>query len=235
MISIKSLKKFYHNGSEAIPILCGLDIEIPNNESVSIVGTSGSGKTTLLNLLGGLDSDYEGSLKIEGKELRDLQDTQLAAFRNETIGYIFQSFNLLEHLNCIENVMLPGAFVRQKLPFDMIKRAQEVLELVGLSHKATENPNALSGGQRQRVAVARALFLRPRILLCDEPTGNLDRTTGEQILGLFTALHQKEKITLILVSHEAHVAEAAERSIRLEAGLVAEDKRNPYRTSGKPL
>jgi ABC-type lipoprotein export system ATPase subunit len=110
MISIKSLKKFYHNGSEAVPILRGLDIEIQNNESVSIVGTSGSGKTTLLNLLGGLDSDYEGTLQIEGRELRGMRDTELAAFRNETIGYIFQSFNLLEHLNCIENVMLPGLY-----------------------------------------------------------------------------------------------------------------------------
>jgi putative ABC transport system ATP-binding protein len=225
MISIKSLKKFYHNGSEAVPILRGLDIDIQNNESVSIVGTSGSGKTTLLNLLGGLDSDYEGSLQIEGKELRELRDKELAAFRNETIGYIFQSFNLLEHLSCIENVMLPGTFVRQKLSFNMIKRAQEVLELVGILQKAHEKPTTLSGGQRQRVAVARALYLRPRILLCDEPTGNLDRVTGEQILGLFTELHQKEKITLILVSHEAHIAEAADRSIRLEAGLVAQDKR----------
>jgi ABC-type lipoprotein export system ATPase subunit len=231
MISIKNLKKFYHNGSEAVPILKGLDIEIADNESVSIVGTSGSGKTTLLNLLGGLDSSYDGSLQINGKEMRDLEDRDLASFRNETIGYIFQSFNLLEHLSCLENVMLPGAFIRQKLSFQLVKRAQEVLEMVGIAQKANERPTSLSGGQRQRVAVARALFLKPRILLCDEPTGNLDRNTGEQILGLFTELHQKEKITLILVSHEAHIADAAQRSIRLEAGCIAEDKRKASPTA----
>lgn len=227
MISIQKLTKSYQTGTDSVPVLRGIDLEIQQNESVSIVGTSGSGKTTLLNLLGGLDSSYEGSLQIEGKELRTLSEKALAAFRNETIGYVFQSFNLLEHLSCIENVMLPAAFRRAKDNFKIEERAKEVLEMVGLSHKTQERPTSLSGGQRQRVAVARALLLRPRILLCDEPTGNLDRTTGEQILSLFTALQQKNEITLILVTHEAHIAQATERLIRLEAGVIVEDTKKP--------
>jgi ABC-type lipoprotein export system ATPase subunit len=227
MISIQKLTKSYQTGADAVPALRGIDLKIERNESVSIIGTSGSGKTTLLNLLGGLDSSYEGSLVIDGRELRTLKDKELAAFRNETIGYVFQSFNLLEHLSCIENVMLPAAFRAGKLSLDVEERAKEMLSLVGLSNKAQERPTNLSGGQRQRIAVARALLLKPKILLCDEPTGNLDRATGEQILGLFTALQQQQEITLILVTHEAHIAQATNRTIRLESGLVAEDTTKP--------
>jgi ABC-type lipoprotein export system ATPase subunit len=235
MIAIRGLQKSYFNGAERVPILKGIDLDISQGESVSIVGTSGSGKTTLLNLLGGLDTEYEGSITIAGREMRALGDLELASFRNQTIGYVFQAFNLLEHLSCAENVMLPAAFVRGALSFDPEQRAREVLEKVGLPHKHDEKPTALSGGQRQRVAVARALFLRPSMLLCDEPTGSLDRTTGEQILGLFTELHREEKITLLLITHEEHIAQATERVLRIEAGrITADERRAPKKAENEP-
>lgn len=236
MIAIRQLTKSYKVGSVASPVLRGVDLTIEAGESVSIVGTSGSGKTTLLNLIGGLDSDYQGSVKVAGREMRLLSDRELASFRNETIGYVFQAFNLLEHLSCAENVYLPASFMRKPIGFDVEARAREVLERVGIPHKYHERPTALSGGQRQRVAVARALFLKPSILLCDEPTGNLDRATGEQILGLFTELHQKEGITLLLITHEEHIARAADRIIRLEDGRVVSDQKNipPQRQKESP-
>lgn len=234
MIAIRELRKSYFNGAERVPILKGIDLTINAGESVSIVGTSGSGKTTLLNVIGGLDTDYEGSLKVADREMRALSDREMASFRNQTIGYVFQAFNLLEHLSCAENVMLPAAFARGALSFDPEARAREVLERVGLPHKFSERPTALSGGQRQRVAVARALFLKPSILLCDEPTGSLDRATGEQILGLFTELHQNEKITLLLITHEEHIARATDRVIRVEAGLLTSDERRAGAQAATP-
>jgi ABC-type lipoprotein export system ATPase subunit len=191
-----------------------VSLTVAEGEFISIIGTSGSGKTTLLNLIGGLDRDYEGKVVVEGRDLRTLSDRDLSAFRNETIGFVFQHFHLLPHLSCKENVLLPSFFSRGARAAD----AAEVLGRVGLEDKIDAMPGSLSGGQKQRVAIARALLNRPKIILCDEPTGNLDRNTGQQILELFASLNREERITLLIITHEEHISRAAERVVRLEAG-----------------
>jgi putative ABC transport system ATP-binding protein len=198
-----------------------LSLRIDEGDFVSIVGTSGSGKTTLLNLVGGLDLAYEGAVRVLGHDLRALKDKALSVFRNETIGFVFQHFHLLPHLTCRENVLLPSYFARDaKKSAAQAKHADEVLAKVGLSEKLDVRPGALSGGQKQRVAIARALLNQPKIILCDEPTGNLDRKTGEQILELFARLNREDGITVLIITHEEHVARATRRTVRLEGGRV---------------
>lgn len=199
--------------------LVDVSLSILAGELVSIVGTSGSGKTTLLNMVGGLDRAYEGSVRVFGRDLRVMRDNELSAFRNETIGFVFQHFHLLPHLTCVENVLLPSYFSHHG-GAEALRHAAEVLDKVGLSEKATVKPGNLSGGQKQRVAIARALLHRPRIILCDEPTGNLDRKTGEQILDIFARLNREDGITVFIITHEEHVARATRRTVRLEGGSV---------------
>jgi ABC-type lipoprotein export system ATPase subunit len=199
--------------------LADVSLSILAGELVSIVGTSGSGKTTLLNMVGGLDRAYEGSVRVFGRDLRVMRDNELSAFRNETIGFVFQHFHLLPHLTCVENVLLPSYFSHHG-GAEALRHATEVLDKVGLSEKATVKPGNLSGGQKQRVAIARALLHRPRIILCDEPTGNLDRKTGEQILDIFARLNREDGITVFIITHEEHVARATRRTVRLEGGSV---------------
>jgi ABC-type lipoprotein export system ATPase subunit len=199
--------------------LADVSLSIFAGELVSIVGTSGSGKTTLLNMVGGLDRAYEGSVRVFGRDLRVMRDNELSAFRNETIGFVFQHFHLLPHLTCVENVLLPSYFSHHG-GAEALRHATEVLDKVGLSEKATVKPGNLSGGQKQRVAIARALLHRPRIILCDEPTGNLDRKTGEQILDIFARLNREDGITVFIITHEEHVARATRRTVRLEGGSV---------------
>ncbi len=222
IIMLKSITKMYQMGMEQVHALRGLDIEIKKNEYISIMGPSGSGKSTLMNVIGCLDTPTSGLYELNGTNVSEMNDNQLAKIRNKEIGFVFQTFNLLARSDVLHNVELPliyggvGSSERKKL-------AREAIERVGLGDRIHHKPNELSGGQRQRVSVARALVTRPSILLADEPTGNLDSKTGDEIMGLFDALH-KEGNTIILVTHEADIAAHAHRIVHIRDGVVEKDE-----------
>lgn len=215
MISTQNLKKNY--GPDTV--LDQVSIQIEAGEFVAVSGASGSGKTTFLNVVGGLDLNYEGEVTVNGQKLNGLSDKDLAQKRNREMGFVFQQFNLLDHLSVLENVMLPAFFAATTIEQS---RGLELLEQVGLKDKAQDRPPQLSGGQKQRVAIARALLSSPSILLCDEPTGSLDKETGLQIMSIFQDLNESG-MTVLLVTHEEHVAQLARRTIRFEAGKVISD------------
>jgi ABC-type lipoprotein export system ATPase subunit len=222
-IAIKThdLKKSYRTGRVRQQVLYGIDFEVERGELISIVGKSGSGKSTLLNVIGGLDRRFEGKVEVEGQRLDGLSDRNLSRFRNETIGFVFQQFHLLEHLSLVENVSAPAIFARKSESARTIhERAEEALAKVGLDGREKDLAANLSGGQKQRVAIARALFNEPRVLLCDEPTGNLDTVTGEQIVKLFVDLNQNDGITLVIVTHEQRVSLASHRVIHMKDGKI---------------
>lgn len=223
MISARGLKKSYRDGETEVRVLDSLSLEVAAGEFVAIVGPSGSGKSTLLHILGGLDVDYSGEVSVAGTSLKGLSDGALAAFRNTSVGFVFQSFHLIPNVSALENVLLPAYFGKDtRTVGERSKRAEAVLDRVGLGAKKDRAPQRLSGGERQRVAIARALFSEPKILFCDEPTGNLDAATGAGIIELFHELH-REGLTLLAVTHEERMSAAAERVLRLkEAKLVAE-------------
>lgn len=222
IIKLANLTKQYQSGKQTAQVLQGIHLDIEEGDFLAIVGTSGSGKTTLLNIVGGLDRDYTGEVLVAGYNLAQLTDRHLSQFRNEKVGFVFQQFHLLEHLSCVENVMMPAMFGTR---FGKTERARALAALarVGMDDRAEDVPANLSGGQKQRVAIARALFSQPRLLLCDEPTGNLDTRTGQQIIDLFVALNRDDRITLVIVTHETRVAAAARRIIRLEDGRLASE------------
>ena len=213
-VLLRGVKKRYGERE----LLCGVDLEVQRGEFVAVEGQSGSGKSTLLHLLGGLDRDFEGEAQVLGCDLRRLADRELAALRHTQIGFVFQSFNLLPALTALENVLLPD-FFGEGIP-DAEARAREALARVGLADKGAARPAELSGGERQRVAIARALLARPPLLLADEPTGNLDARTGEEVIALFRELH-KDGMTLLIVTHEARVSHAASRVLVLKGGALA--------------
>jgi ABC-type lipoprotein export system ATPase subunit len=221
VIRVRKLRKAYVTGGVRNEVLKGVDLDIDTGDYLAVVGRSGSGKTTLLNLVGGLDGDYEGNIDVDGESLDRMNDRRLSDYRNRNVGFIFQGFHLLEHMTCLENVRLPAAFSRERNGSSALldKRAHEVLEMVDVPDKANALPKHLSGGQKQRIAIARALFNRPRMLICDEPTGNLDQTTGEQILELFEKLND-EGITLLVVTHDPAISRRAKRLVRIAEGLV---------------
>lgn len=223
MIELRGVRKSYRTGGTVNEVLRGVDLKIAQGELISIMGRSGSGKTTLLHAIGGLDRDYEGHVEVEGRDLRKLGDRALSDYRNRTVGFVFQSFYLLPHLSCSENVALPAVFARDgaQAKAEVAKRTALVLEQVGLQDKIDALPSTLSGGQRQRVAIARALFNRPRLMLCDEPTGNLDRDMGESIMELFRQLNREASITVVIVTHDPHIAETADRSVVVADGVIA--------------
>ncbi|MDY0063020.1 MAG: ABC transporter ATP-binding protein [Myxococcota bacterium] len=221
MIEISGLSKSYGQGAARREVLAGIDLQVAGGELVSVEGISGCGKTTLLNLIGGLDRDHTGRIVVGGCDLGTLDDRGLARFRNETVGFVFQHFYLLDHMTCGENVLLPSFFADRPTPAASLRaRAQEVLGRVGLATRIDDLPTRLSGGQKQRLAIARALFAQPRLMLCDEPTGNLDSATGEQILELFRTLNREEGLTLVIVTHEPRVSAVAQRVIRMEDGKI---------------
>lgn len=225
MIRLRGLRKSYTTNRVVNEVLKGVDLDIESGEFVAIVGRSGSGKTTLLNVVGALDSAYEGSVEVDGKQLRELNDLAISTYRNQNVGFIFQSFYLLEHMTCIENVALPAVFARGDEAVDRhaaLDRARAVMEEVELSDKCDALPNTLSGGQKQRVAIARALFNRPRLMICDEPTGNLDVSTAQSILSLFRRLNQEQDITLVIVTHDHMISEACERVVHIDGGRIVE-------------
>jgi len=225
IIHLAGVKKSYGTGKARQEVLRGVSLDIAAGELVAMVGQSGSGKSTLLNIIGGLDRPDEGEVIIDGQATKELDDKALARLRNERIGFIFQAFHLLDHLTCVENVALPSYFGPSLGGREVGEtRAREALARVGLSAFATRRPPELSGGQKQRVAIARALFNRPRILLCDEPTGNLDDHTGREVIRFFQELNRNEGVTLLIVTHEERVSQAAARVVRiLDGEIVAEE------------
>jgi putative ABC transport system ATP-binding protein len=223
MITTNDLWKTYVMGEEEIHALRGLSINIDAGEYVAIMGPSGSGKSTLMNLIGCLDTPTKGSYQLNGKEVASMNDDDLARIRNEEIGFVFQTFNLLPRATALHNVELPLVYAGVSAK-DRQTRAMQALEKVELTSRSTHRPNELSGGQRQRVAIARALVNNPSILLADEPTGNLDSKTGEEIMQVFHRLHEGGN-TIILVTHEADIAAHAHRVIYVRDGQVEKDVR----------
>ncbi|WP_328597317.1 ABC transporter ATP-binding protein [Heliobacterium mobile] len=211
-------------GAEEVHALRDVNLQIGENEFIAIVGPSGSGKSTMMNILGCLDSPTRGSYSLAGEEVSQLRDDQLADVRNRRIGFIFQSFNLLPRLTALQNVELPMVYAG--VPAAERRRwAERALEQVGLKQRAHHRPNEMSGGQRQRVAIARAMVNNPAIMLADEPTGNLDTKTGEEIMALFHRLHREGK-TIILVTHESEIAQQARRIVTFRDGKIVDDRIN---------
>ncbi|HZL43442.1 MAG TPA: ABC transporter ATP-binding protein [Verrucomicrobiae bacterium] len=237
LIRLDKVSRRYQMGGEVVHALRQLSLEIQRGEYVAIMGPSGSGKSTLMNLIGCLDTPSSGQYELNGVQVGDMDDNQLAAIRNKEIGFVFQTFNLLARSDALRNVELP--LVYAGIPSEERRQiALKALDNVGLTDRIHHKPNELSGGQRQRVAVARALVNQPSILLADEPTGNLDSKTGSEIMGLFEQLFRQGN-TLIVVTHEEEIARMARRIIRLRDGLVASDERIgdskiPEQTAGHP-
>ena len=224
LINITNIKRDFVLGSEIINVLKGIDLQINKGEYVALMGPSGSGKSTLMNLLGCLDTPTSGSYILNGKDVSQMHDDDLAEIRNKEIGFVFQTFNLLPRTTALDNVALPMIYAGYSKS-DRNKRATEVLTQVGLDDRMDHQPNQLSGGQRQRVAVARALVNHPSIILADEPTGNLDSKTSVEIMKLFGDIHAAGN-TVILVTHEEDIAKYAHRIIRLRDGLIESDNLN---------
>ncbi len=220
-LSLRDVEKTYVMGSEEVHALRGVSLEVGRNEYVAIMGPSGSGKSTLMNVIGCLDVPSKGTYCLEGQMVADMSESQLAEIRNLRIGFVFQTFNLIPRANVFHNVELPLIYggVRRA---ERRERAAEAIEQVGLADRMKHKPSELSGGQRQRVAVARALVFNPSILLADEPTGNLDSKTGDEIMGMFDELHDSGQ-TIIVVTHEDYIAKHASRTIRLMDGLIESD------------
>ena len=222
VIRIENLTRFYTIGEETVRALNGINLSIKKNEYVALMGPSGSGKSTLMNIIGCLDTPTSGEYFLNGPNVAQLSDSDLAAIRNKEIGFVFQTFNLLPRLTALQNVALP--LVYAGIPeAERLKKAKEVLEQVGLGNRITHKPNELSGGQRQRVAVARALVNHPSIILADDPTGNLDTKTSEEIMQLFDIIHQAGN-TIVLVTHEEDIALRAKRVVRMRDGIVESDQ-----------
>ncbi len=232
IINIEHIAKIYQMGLEEVHALRDVSLKIDKNEYVAIMGPSGSGKSTLMNMLGCLDTPTSGKYEFTGVSVSEMTDNELAKIRNKEIGFVFQTFNLLARSDALHNVELP--LVYAGIPYsERRKRAEQALIDVGLETRIHHKPNELSGGQRQRVAIARALVSKPSIILADEPTGNLDSKTGEEIMQVLEDIHEKGN-TIILVTHEEYIAEHAARIIRLKDGLVEEDKRVEKRFTGRP-
>lgn len=219
MIKLKSIRKQYRIGSSDIEVLRTIDLEIARGEFVSIMGPSGSGKSTLMNIIGCLDHPTEGTYTLNGTNVEGMGDDELARVRNRNIGFVFQSFNLLSRHSALENVELPLLYAGSK---DAAPLARKALETVGLSHRVGHRPNELSGGERQRVAIARAIVTDPPIILGDEPTGNLDTRTGEEIMSFLKRLHEKGT-TLIIVTHDPEIAGHCDRVITIRDGRIQQD------------
>jgi putative ABC transport system ATP-binding protein len=222
LLSLSGITKSYRTGDVITPVLHGISLEIDRGEYVAIMGQSGSGKSTLMNLLGLLDRADDGTYQLNDRDVTQLSAAQHAEVRNKTIGFVFQSFNLLKRMTVLENVALPLIYAG-KSRADAKQRAQELLGRVGLAELGHRMPNQLSGGQQQRVAIARALVNDPPLLLADEPTGNLDTKTTEEVLRVFDQLNRERKLTIIVVTHEPDVAQHAKRLVRLKDGLVVFD------------
>jgi len=218
LIVVKYLKRRFELGEVRVKALRGIDLNVKEGEFLVILGPSGSGKTTLLNILGGIDSPSSGTINVEGKDISSYGEKQLSAHRRDTVGWIFQFFNLIPSLTSLENVALSLEMTEDKE--DMMQRSRHALELVGIPEKANMFPSQLSGGEQQRVAIARALVKKPKIVLADEPTGNLDWATGQKIAELMRDINKKEGTTFVVVSHDISITDVADRVIYLQDGKL---------------
>ncbi len=219
LVEIRALTKAYERGKQRIEVLHGIDLDIPRGDFIALMGPSGSGKTTLLNLIGGLDSPSGGQLLVDGVAIDDLDGDELAAWRADTVGFIFQSYNLMPVLNAQKNVELP-LLLSDMSAAERSKRAKIALDLVGLGDRCRHKPNELSGGQQQRVAIARALVSDPLLLICDEPTGDLDRHTADEVLSMMQRLNRDFGKTIVMVTHDPKAAEYANRTVHLDKGTL---------------
>ena len=222
LIALTDIRKSYFNGDLETPVLHGVNVTINHGEFVAIMGQSGSGKSTLMNILGCLDTPTKGTYVLNGREVEKLSDNELAAVRNETIGFVFQGFNLLKRMPLIDNVALPLLYAGVSMA-EARKRAAVKLQQTGLGEFLKRLPNQISGGQQQRVAISRALVCEPALILADEPTGNLDTATSSEIMNLFTRLNEEQGMSILIVTHEPDVAKYAKRLVRLKDGYVTYD------------
>lgn len=220
ILRTKNLKKYYGSGDSLVKALDGVDLEIQRGEFVAVVGTSGSGKSTLLNMMGGLDNPTEGSVMIDEKEISGMTVNELTIFRRRQIGFVFQNYNLVPMLNVYENIVLPIELDGGKVDKVFI---QNVVKMLHLNDKMECFPNNLSGGQQQRVAIARAIASKPAIILADEPTGNLDSKTGQEVLGLLKQCAENFQQTLVMITHNPEIAQLADRIVRIEDGVIREE------------
>lgn len=226
IISLKNLFKEYTLGDGTIfTALKDINLDIKEGELSAIIGPSGSGKSTLMHMIGLLDKPSRGEIIINGKDVSKIDDNQTSTLRNSYVGFVFQQFNLLNKLTIKENVLLPATYCRRKLDFNPEARAEMLMVKFGIISKKDSFPNRISGGQQQRVAVARALIMKPQLILADEPTGNLDHKTGNEIINLFEELNKSEGITIVMVTHEMEIAERARRQIRILDGEIVSDKK----------
>jgi putative ABC transport system ATP-binding protein len=224
LVSIRDVHKHFTRGSERIDVLQGATLDIPQGDFLALMGPSGSGKTTLLNLVGGLDTPTAGTIDVGGQRITGLRGAELARWRSRHIGFIFQLYNLLPVLTAERNVELP-LLLSKLSKAERRKRVAIALKVVGLSDRARHYPRQLSGGQEQRVGIARAIVTDPTLLLCDEPTGDLDRKSGDEVLELLTTLNREHGKTIIMVTHDPHAAERARRTLHLEKGILLESSR----------
>jgi len=223
LIELRDIYKTYHLGEVDLPVLKGVSLNVRHGELVALMGASGSGKSTLMNILGCLDHPTSGEYWLDGREISRLTAQEQARLRNRMVGFVFQNYNLLPRTTALENVLMPLTYTKESLSeHQMRQRATELLQKVGLVDRADHQPSQLSGGEQQRVAIARSLVNQPRVLFADEPTGNLDSRTSEEILHMFQHLNSAEGITLILVTHDPNVAQHAQRIIRIRDGLIEE-------------
>ncbi len=223
MLEARELHKVYHHASEVIHVLRGVDLKVREGEIVVIVGPSGAGKSTLLHILGGLDRPQEGTVTLDGEDLYRMDERRRAAVRNRKIGFVFQFYHLLPEFDALENVMLPAVIAGNARDDSLLRaKGMTLLERVGLKDRSRHKPSELSGGEQQRVAIARAMINSPRVLFCDEPTGNLDVENGQAVIELLIGLNRKNRQTLVIVTHDMELAERAHRVLQMRAGLLNE-------------
>jgi len=220
MIDVKNIDKIYTLGEEKVYALQNVSVKIEEGEYVGILGSSGSGKSTLMHIIGLLDRPTNGSVKLFNKETSKLSDTEISKLRNESIGFVFQQFNLIDKFTVLENILLPTQYAKFKLDYNPRQYAEELLAKFGIENRRDFHPNSISGGQQQRVAIARALIMKPKLILADEPTGNIDTKTGDEILELLEQLNKELKVTIVVVTHEKEVAERTKKKIFVKDGQI---------------